>query len=505
MLQKLLIAFLTVFLLSACGGSSNGSGPDVQNPPPADTDDSSDDTDDSSDDTDDPSDDIDDANDGADDNPVDADDSNGGGDDNTDDDNTDDDNTDDADGTNSDDRNTLVFNMGDSRWNNDGRESTLEYRDDEDVLVIIPDFTRVECPQSWDSNARCMYVANHTVDGPLDLRGSQFVFELEISQSILDNGGDPGGIVLVAYVQESTAPWEGAWTCATNNQNIESTTFTYECTMPEDNDALNLAGGGDVGKVGLQILRGDIENSAGGVNNDIEGTITMKSFVIHYTNAPDDNDDANDDDTGGDDTGNDDTSGDDTNDDDGGTNDDDSNTLVFSMGDSRWNNDGFESTLEYRDDDDVLVIIPDFTRVECPQSWDADARCLYIANHTVDGPLDLRGSHFVFELEISQSILDNGGDPGGIVLQAYVQESTDPWHGAWTCATNNQDIGSTTFTYECTMPEDNDALNLTGGDDAGKVGLQVLRGDIENSAGGVNNDIEGTVTMKSFVIHLAAD
>ncbi|WP_111642602.1 hypothetical protein [Marinimicrobium alkaliphilum] len=245
MLQNLLIALLTIFLLSGCLIDSSPD-PDAQNSPPANTDDSSDEADDS-----------DDANDN--------------------------DNTDDADDTHGDDSNALVLSMGDSRWNNDGRESTLEYRDDDDVLVIIPDFTRVECPQDWDADARCMYVANHTVDGPLDLRGSHFVVELEISQSILDNGGDPGGIVLVAYVQESNAPWEGAWTCATDNQAIESTTFTYECTMPEDNDALNLADGGDVGKVGLQILRGDIENSAGGVNNDIEGTITMKSFVIHLT------------------------------------------------------------------------------------------------------------------------------------------------------------------------------------------------------------------------------
>lgn len=256
MLQKLLIAFVTLFLFSACGGSSS-SEPDVQNPPPADTGGTNDNTGGPNDDT------------------SGANDDTGGA-------------NDDTGGTNGDDSNTLVFDMGDSRWNNDGFESTLVYRDDDDVLVIIPDFSKVECPRSWDPDGRCLYIANHTVDGPLDLRGSRFAFELEISQSILDNGGEPGGIVLVAYAQESTDPWGGAWTCALNNQDIESTTLAYECTMPEDNDALNLAGGGDAGKVGLQILRGDIENSAGGVNNDIEGTITMKSFVIHLAGGTSD-------------------------------------------------------------------------------------------------------------------------------------------------------------------------------------------------------------------------
>jgi len=369
MLQKLLIAFCTVFLLSACGSSSNDA-PAPQEPPPVD--DNNDDDDDSNGDDEDANGDDEDAN---------GDDDDAGGDDED---------------ANGDDDSVLTFDMGDTRWTNDGSEATLEYHEDNDVLVMTPDFTMVDCPQDWDADALCTYIANHTVDGPLDLRGTHFVFELEISQSILDNGGEPGGIVLQAYGQERSGDYGGYWGCEVNNQDIEDTSVTYACTMPEDNDALNFAEGGDTGQVGLQVLRGDNDNDDGGVNNDIEGTITMKSFRIYLDGPPPSDDD--DDDANGDD--------DDANGDDEANGGDDSAENEYSVQvASDWQNDGSPASFSY---DDGVVITPD---------WDeADQQTAFAI---LDEAVDMTDATVTYVIYVPESYIDDGG----MVIQPFSQQN----------------------------------------------------------------------------------
>jgi len=341
MLQKLLIAFFTILLISACGG-----GNDITSdlPPVANSGDS---------------------------------DESGGDESSGDEDTGEDEATDEDEGTDEDDSNILSFDMGDMRWGNNGSEATLEFNSEDGVLVMTPDFTQVDCPQDFDPDALCTFTANHTLDGPLDLRGTHYVFELEISQSILDNNGQPGGIVLQAYAQELGGAFGGFWGCDLNNQDIEAPTVTYECTMPEDNDALDLAEGGDVGQVGLQVLRGDNANDEGGVNNDVEGTITLKSFVIHLDGPP--------------------ASG-------GSDEEPSANELSVDVA-ANWQNDGSPATINF---DNGVVITPD---------WEAgDQQTAFVV---LDETVDLTNATVTYVIDVPQSYIDDGG----MVIQPFSQQN----------------------------------------------------------------------------------
>lgn len=352
MLPKLLIAFFTTCLLSACGG-----GNDITSNLPSSSIPDRDDT-------------------GADEPAGDSE-----GDDTGAEEETGDDEASEDEETSEDTSNSLVLEMGDMRWGNNGSEATLEFDSENDVLVMTPDFTQVDCPQDFDADALCNFTANHTLDGPLDLRGAHFVIELDISQSILDNNGQPGGIVVQAYGQVLSGSFGGFWGCELLNQEIEGTSVTFECTLPEDNDALNFPEGGDAGQVGLQVLRGDNANEEGGVDNSIEGTITLKSFAINLDGPPPSDDGAN-----------------------GGDEEPAANELAVKV-DADWQNDGTPAIISF---DNGVVITPD---------WDAgDQQTAFVV---LDEAVDLTDATVTYVIDVPQSYIDDGG----MVIQPFSQQN----------------------------------------------------------------------------------
>lgn len=179
--------------------------------------------------------------------------------------------------------NLIQLNMADSRWNNGGGAGTVAYDAENELLRLVPDFTQEECPRDWDPTLRCYYDAVKTLDGPLDLQGATITYELEIDQSILANNDQLGGIVLISFAQ-NRSNYGGQYLCGVNGQDIESNTFTYECTFGVDDANLVFPAGAETGQLGISVKRGD-DNPEGPIDSTVEGEIRILSASILLATA----------------------------------------------------------------------------------------------------------------------------------------------------------------------------------------------------------------------------
>ncbi|WP_111641084.1 family 15 carbohydrate-binding domain-containing protein [Marinimicrobium alkaliphilum] len=330
--------------------------------------------------------------------------------------------------------------LGDSAWTNNGSSATLSYDTENEVLILTPDFTQEACPQDWDANARCVFAANYSMDGPIDLRGATLVFELDIDQSILDNNGQPGGIILQGYGQQQVAPWGGFWGCEVYNQDIDASPYTYSCEFPLDSDSLVFSTGGDTGQVGLQVLRGDGAdegaNPEGPVDSTLEGSITLHAARLYLADdTPDDN--GGDNGNGNGDNGNGNGDNGNGNGDNGNGNGDNGNgnggddDVDLSLGVTEgWSVEGEGASVSYSEAGVVFSA----------SAHDHSTRYL------IDGPVNLAGATFTVVFTADEDYRASGAN-----VQPMAQEQFGGWTGHWDCWINNEDLTGAEQTSQCTL------------------------------------------------------